>query len=93
MFQSWSRCFVKNPTLGREFKFPSYVQDIMGPMCLIMVWTFPLGLFASGKPEDLQKPMKSLVKFRRIDENSPVEIQQQMQDNITWIKGRKKIIW
>ena len=22
-----------HPTLGREFKFPSYVQDIMGPMC------------------------------------------------------------
>jgi urocanate hydratase len=24
---------AENPTLGREFKYPSYVQDIMGPMC------------------------------------------------------------
>ena len=43
---------AENPTLGREFKFPSYVQDIMGPMC----FDYGFGPFrwvcTSGKPED-----------------------------------------
>ena len=79
---------AENPSLGREFKFPSYVQDIMGPMC----FDYGFGPFrwvcASGKPEDLQKTDEIACEvLEEIMKNSPVEIQQQMQDNITWIKG------
>ena len=81
----------ENPTLGREFKFPSYVQDIMGPMC----FDYGFGPFrwvcASGKPEDLQKTDELACEvLEEIMKNSPEEIQQQMQDNITWIKGAQE---
>lgn len=81
----------ENPTLGREFKFPSYVQDIMGPMC----FDYGFGPFrwvcTSGKPEDLQRTDEMACEvLEEIMKNSPVEIQQQMQDNITWIKGAQE---
>lgn len=82
---------AENPTLGREFKFPSYVQDIMGPMC----FDYGFGPFrwvcASGKPEDLQKTDEIACEvLEELMKNSPAEIQQQMQDNITWIKGAQE---
>ena len=82
---------AENPTLGREFKYPSYVQDIMGPMC----FDYGFGPFrwvcASGKPEDLQKTDEIACEvLEELMKNSPVEIQQQMQDNITWIKGAQE---
>ena len=82
---------AENPTLGREFKFPSYVQDIMGPMC----FDYGFGPFrwvcASGKPEDLQKTDELACEvLEELMKNSPTEIQQQMQDNITWIKGAQE---
>lgn len=77
-----------HPTLGREFKYPSYVQDIMGPMC----FDYGFGPFrwvcASGKPEDLQKTDEMACSvLEEMIQQSPMEIRQQMQDNITWIKG------
>ncbi|MGB6092415.1 MAG: urocanate hydratase [Moheibacter sp.] len=82
---------AENPTYGREFKFPSYVQDIMGPMC----FDFGFGPFrwvcTSGKPEDLQKTDDLACEvLEEIMKHSPKEIQQQMQDNITWIKGAQE---
>ncbi len=82
---------AENPTLGREFKFPSYVQDIMGPMC----FDYGFGPFrwvcASGKPEDLQKTDEIACQvLEEMIKNSPEEIQQQMKDNITWIKGAQE---
>ncbi|EGV44675.1 urocanate hydratase [Bizionia argentinensis JUB59] len=79
---------AKNPTIGREFKFPSYVQDIMGPMC----FDYGFGPFrwvcASGKPEDLAKTDAIASRILEdIKKGSPEEIQQQMIDNIQWIKG------
>ncbi len=79
------------PTLGREFKFPSYVQDIMGPMC----FDFGFGPFrwvcSSGKPEDLEKTDAIACSIlEEIQKTAPKEIQQQMQDNITWIKGAQE---
>jgi len=79
------------PSLGREFKYPSYVQDIMGPMC----FDYGFGPFrwvcASGKPEDLQKTDELACEvLEELMKNSPIEIQQQMQDNITWIKGAQE---
>lgn len=82
---------AENPEYGREFKFPSYVQDIMGPMC----FDFGFGPFrwvcTSGKPEDLKKTDDMACKvLEEIMKHSPKEIQQQMQDNITWIKGAQE---
>ena len=74
--------------LGREFKYPSYVQDIMGPMC----FDYGFGPFrwvcASGKPDDLLKTdIIACEVLQTIMKDSPKEIQQQMADNIRWIKG------
>ena len=76
---------------GIDFKYPSYVQDIMGPMC----FDYGFGPFrwvcASGKPEDLAKTDAiALQVLEEMKKNSPEEIQQQMQDNIQWIKGAQE---
>ncbi len=76
---------------NKEFRYPSYVQDIMGPMC----FDYGFGPFrwvcASGKAEDLQKTDEIACEvLEDLMKNSPEEIQQQMQDNITWIKGAQE---
>ncbi|MFY8274757.1 urocanate hydratase [Pseudoalteromonas sp. SSDWG2] len=76
---------------GIDFKYPSYVQDILGPMC----FDYGFGPFrwvcASGKPEDLDKTDAIAADvLNKIMAESPIEIQQQMQDNITWIKEAKQ---
>ena len=76
---------------GINFRYPSYVQDIMGPMC----FDYGFGPFrwvcASGKPEDLLKTDQIACKvLEDIMQNSPVDIQQQMADNIQWIKGAQE---
>lgn len=76
---------------GIDFRYPSYVQDIMGPMC----FDYGFGPFrwvcASGNPEDLQKTDTIACEvLEEIQQNSPDEIQQQMQDNIHWIKGAQE---
>ena len=81
----------KNPTIGREFKYPSYVQDIMGPMC----FDYGFGPFrwvcASGKAKDLAKTDQIACDvLETIMTQSPEEIKQQMSDNIQWIKGAQK---
>lgn len=74
-----------------DFKYPSYVQDIMGPMC----FDYGFGPFrwvcASGNPEDLAKTDKIACDvLEEMMKNSPEEIQQQMADNIQWIKGAQE---
>jgi urocanate hydratase len=76
---------------GIDFKYPSYVQDIMGPMC----FDYGFGPFrwvcASGNPEDLAKTDKIACDvLEEMMKSSPVEIQQQMADNIQWIKGAQE---
>ena len=76
---------------GIDFKYPSYVQDIMGPMC----FDYGFGPFrwvcASGNPDDLAKTDKIACDIlEEIKQNSPEEIQQQMADNIQWIKGAQE---
>jgi urocanate hydratase len=76
---------------GIDFKYPSYVQDILGPMC----FDYGFGPFrwvcASGNSEDLDKTDEIAMNvLQEIMESSPEEIQLQMQDNITWIKDAKK---
>jgi len=76
---------------GKTFRYPSYVQDIMGPMC----FDYGFGPFrwvcASGKEEDLQKTDEIATEvLGNLKEQSPAEIQQQMQDNIQWIQGARE---
>lgn len=80
---------------GVSFKYPSYVQDIMGPMC----FDFGFGPFrwvcASGKPADLAVTDKIAASaLEDILKSAPVEIHSQLLDNIKWIKeaGRNKLV-
>ena len=78
------------PTLEREFKYPSYVQDILGPLC----FDYGFGPFrwvcASGKSEDLDATDAiALEVMLKLKETAPVEIQQQLADNIQWIREAK----
>jgi len=73
---------------GIAFRYPSYVQDIMGPMC----FDFGFGPFrwvcTSGEVVDLA--LTDRIACEVLEEmiaSSPQEIQQQMSDNIQWIKG------
>ncbi len=75
---------------GLDFKYPSYVQDIMGPMC----FDYGFGPFrwvcASGKPEDLDKTDAIACRvLEKLMADAPEEIRQQMSDNILWIKNAK----
>ena len=75
---------------GVNFKFPSYVQDIMGPMC----FDYGFGPFrwvcASNKQDDLDMTDEIACEvLEKLMINSPNEIKVQMQDNIDWIKGAK----
>ena len=70
-----------------EFKYPSYVQEIMGPMC----FDYGFGPFrwvcTSNKKEDLDITDKIAYNtLLKLKENAPEDIQLQMSDNINWIK-------
>ena len=76
---------------GKDFKYPSYVQDILGPMC----FDYGFGPFrwvcTSGDPEDLKKTDALALKImEEIKASAPTEIQQQMQDNIKWINDAEE---
>jgi len=77
------------------FRYPSYVQDIMGPM----FFDYGFGPFRwvcmSEDPKDLQKSDELAVKvLSEIVQDAPEEIQGQMHDNIHWIEeaGRNKLV-
>jgi urocanate hydratase len=78
-----------------DFKYPSYVQDIMGPMC----FDYGFGPFrwvcASNDPKDLATTDRIAAKvLEDIMQNSPDEIKLQMSDNINWINaaGENKMV-
>ena len=75
---------------GIDFLYPSYVQDIMGPMC----FDYGFGPFrwvcTSGKAEDLDKTDQIAAEvLENILKDAPKEIHSQLQDNINWIKAAK----
>jgi urocanate hydratase len=74
-----------------KFKYPSYVQDIMGPMC----FDFGFGPFrwvcTSANPKDLETTDRIATKvLETIYKKCPKEIKQQLADNIHWIKEAQK---
>jgi urocanate hydratase len=76
---------------GELFRYPSYVQDIMGPMC----FDYGFGPFrwvcASGDGADLDKTDAIAQQILEgLMAKAPEEIRQQMDDNIRWIKGAKE---
>ncbi|PIE01186.1 MAG: urocanate hydratase [Acidobacteria bacterium] len=76
---------------GVDFRYKSYVQDILGPMC----FDYGFGPFrwvcTSGKAKDLDRTDEIAMKvLRDIMEHAPEEIQLQMNDNITWIRDAKQ---
>ncbi|MBR6491839.1 MAG: urocanate hydratase [Bacteroidales bacterium] len=80
---------------GMTFKYPSYVQDIMGPL----YFDFGFGPFrwvcTSSKPEDLAMSDKlAAEELEAIAANAPEEIETQLRDNIHWIKeaGKNKMV-
>jgi urocanate hydratase len=70
-----------------NFRYPSYVQDILGPLC----FDYGFGPFrwvcCSAKATDLQKSDRIALKvMKELSKNAPQEIAQQLEDNITWIE-------
>jgi len=70
-----------------QFRYPSYVEDIMGPMCFDHGFGPFRWVCTSGDPEDLTKS-DSIAKVILSDmaKNSPDDIKQQMLDNVKWIE-------
>jgi len=78
-----------------EFRYPSYVQDIMGPLC----FDYGFGPFrwvcCSNDPADLEiTDSLAAETLENMLKNTPDEIRQQMSDNIHWIKeaGKNKLV-
>jgi urocanate hydratase len=76
---------------GLDFKYPSYVQDILGPFC----FDYGFGPFrwvcASGEPSDLQKTDEIACEvLEHMLQEAPDEIKLQLMDNIQWIKGAQE---
>lgn len=78
-----------------KYRYPSYVEDIMGPM----FFDYGFGPFrwvcSSGNPEDLEKTDKIAARvLEDLRTASPADIQSQMEDNILWIKeaGKNKLV-
>ena len=74
-----------------EFRYPSYVQDIMGPMC----FDYGFGPFrwvcCSNEPADLEVTDGiALATLMELIKKSPPEIKQQLDDNIHWIREAAK---
>ena len=71
----------------RRFRYPSYVQDIMGPL----FFDYGFGPFrwvcTSGKPEDLAATDRIAARvLEEIRTDAPDDIKGQLDDNIHWIK-------
>ncbi len=71
----------------KSYRYPSYVQDIMGPMC----FDYGFGPFrwvcGSSDPEDLRLTDKIAAEvLREMKKEAPAEIRQQLDDNLRWIE-------
>ncbi|MDA8838581.1 urocanate hydratase [Candidatus Poseidoniales archaeon] len=70
-----------------SFRYPSYVEDIMGPMCFDYGFGPYRWVCCSGKPEDLATTDRIAREvLESMMETAPPEIMQQMKDNIRWIR-------
>jgi len=86
--KSGADIFDKDTLSG--YKYPSYVEDIMGPIC----FDYGFGPFrwvcTSGLDSDLEKTDELAIGIlQELVKNSPVELSMQYSDNLTWIKSAK----
>lgn len=75
---------------GIDFRYPSYVEDILGPLC----FDYGFGPFrwvcTSGNEKDLDlSDCMAQEVMEELKRNAPEEIQRQLQDNINWITAAK----
>ena len=76
---------------GLEFKYPSYVQDIMGPMCFDLGFGPFRWVCASGDSKDLRETDRIAgAVLEEMAEQAPPEIEQQLRDNIRWIRSAEE---
>jgi urocanate hydratase len=76
---------------GIQFRYPSYVQDIMGPLC----FDFGFGPFrwvcTSGREEDLDVTDEiALETLEQLMQTATDDIMPQLMDNIRWIGQAKE---
>jgi urocanate hydratase len=74
-----------------SFRYPSYVQDIMGPLC----FDYGFGPFrwvcTSGDHRDLMVTDRIAADIlEELSKTAPIEIRQQMQDNLLWIRAAEE---
>ncbi len=86
--EAGAEVFVKKGS--DQYKYPSYVQDILGPLC----FDYGFGPFrwvcTSGSEEDLYKTDKIAAKvLKKLHQKAPDEIKGQLNDNILWIENAK----
>ena len=82
---------IKGGHIGATFKYKSYVQDILGPMC----FDYGFGPFrwvcTSANENDLRKTDEIALRvLEEIYKTAPEEIKQQLSDNIIWIRDAMK---
>jgi urocanate hydratase len=80
-----------DPLQPRDFRYPSYVEDIMGPLC----FDYGFGPFrwvcCSGDPADLATTDAIAAEvLRTMLEEAPLEIKGQIRDNLRWIEGAER---
>ena len=80
---------------SRKFRYPSYVQDIMGPLFFDYGFGPYRWVCTSSKPEDLAYTDQLAAQvLEEIMKDAPCEIKPQLADNIHWIKeaGKNKLV-
>jgi len=76
---------------GIDFRYPSYVQDIMGPICFDVGFGPFRWVCTSGKQSDLDLTDALAAQvLERLQSIAPGDIQPQLADNLQWIKTAKQ---
>ena len=76
---------------GEEFRYPSYVEDIMGPMCFDHGFGPFRWVCTSGDPKDLATSDRIAGDvLEAMGKEAPKEIAQQIADNLHWIRNAQK---
>ena len=90
-----SRAGAEVMSEGGRFRYPSYVQDIMGPMFFDYGFGPFRWVWTSGKAEDLAQTDRIAAEvLEQIMATAPADIRSQMEDNIHWIReaGRNRLV-
>jgi len=82
---------VPSSGVEKEFRYPSYVEDIMGPMCFDHGFGPFRWVCTSGDPKDLDTSDRIAGDvLEAMGKEAPVEIGQQIADNLHWIRSAQQ---